>query len=159
MDDAHRYLAEVYRPAHNTEFMQLAAEEGSSFMSWGGSNLDDILCEQYGRTVTADNPDLIGTLTVKLFKSRRTGIDAITSRSRCVFIGTRTALLPFFTARGSWLIMPGVDNYAHLGGFVGGLGAAYLLNPLKRGGQRDFIFAVICLLATIFSVLYSVLNV
>lgn len=55
MDVANRYLAEVYRPAYNTEFMQPAAEEGSAFVPWGGSNLDDIVCEQYDRTVTADN--------------------------------------------------------------------------------------------------------
>jgi len=110
MDDANRDLAEVYRPAHNTEFMQLAAEEGSSFMPWGGSNLDDILCEQYGRTVTADNPDLIGTLKAKRCKFQRTGIDVITSGSGCVSIGTQTAHWPFFTARESWLIMMHREN-------------------------------------------------
>ena len=55
MDAANRYLAEVYRPAFNAEFMQPAAENGSAFVPWVGSTLDDILCEQYGRTVTADN--------------------------------------------------------------------------------------------------------
>jgi transposase len=55
MDAANRYLVEVYQPAFNEEFMQPAAEDGSAFVSWGGTNLDDILCEQYQRTVTADN--------------------------------------------------------------------------------------------------------
>ncbi len=55
MKAANRYLDEVYRPAFNTEFMQLPAEKGSAFVPWVGSNLDDILCEQYQRTVTADN--------------------------------------------------------------------------------------------------------
>ena len=55
MDAANRYLAEVYRPAFNAEFMQPAAEEGSAFVAWIGAHLDDILCEQYERTVTADN--------------------------------------------------------------------------------------------------------
>lgn len=55
MDAANRYLAEVYRPAYNTEFMQPAAEKGTAFVPWVGANLDDILCEQYQRTVTADN--------------------------------------------------------------------------------------------------------
>jgi len=55
MEAANRYLAEVYMPAFNGEFMQPAAEEGSAFMKWIGANLDDILCEQYERTVTADN--------------------------------------------------------------------------------------------------------
>jgi transposase len=55
MDAANRYLSEVYRPAFNAEFMQPAAEEGSAFVPWGGISLDDILCEQYDRTVSADN--------------------------------------------------------------------------------------------------------
>jgi len=55
MEAANRYLTEVYMPAFNGEFMQPAAEEGSAFMKWIGVNIDDILCEQYERTVTADN--------------------------------------------------------------------------------------------------------
>jgi hypothetical protein len=55
MDDANRYLAQNYRPAFNAEFMRPAAEEGSAFVPWIGVNLDDILCQQEERTVTADN--------------------------------------------------------------------------------------------------------
>ena len=55
MDAANRYLTEAYRPAFNAEFMQPAVKSGSAFVPWGGANLDDILCEQYDRTVTADN--------------------------------------------------------------------------------------------------------
>jgi hypothetical protein len=55
METANRYLAEVYLPAFNAEFMQPAAEEGTAFLKWIGANLDDILCEQHERTVTADN--------------------------------------------------------------------------------------------------------
>jgi len=52
---ANRYLQEVYLPAFNAEFAQAAAEEGSAFVSWIGGCLDDILCEQFERTVGADN--------------------------------------------------------------------------------------------------------
>ena len=55
MDVANRYLAQVYLPAFNAEFMQPAPEEGSAFVPWKGENLDDILCEQDERTVSADN--------------------------------------------------------------------------------------------------------
>jgi hypothetical protein len=55
MDAANRYLSDVYLPTFNAEFMQPAAEEGTAFVKWIGANLDDILCEQYERTVTADN--------------------------------------------------------------------------------------------------------
>jgi len=55
MDAANRYLAQRYRPAFNAEFMQPASEEGSAFVPWKGESLDDILCEQDERTVSADN--------------------------------------------------------------------------------------------------------
>ena len=55
MESANRYLAERYRPHFNAEFMQPAMEEGSAFVPWIGGNLDDILCEQFERTVGNDN--------------------------------------------------------------------------------------------------------
>ena len=55
MNAANRYMAQVYQPAFNTEFMQPATEEGSAFVPWIGKNLDDILCEHDERTVSADN--------------------------------------------------------------------------------------------------------
>jgi transposase len=55
MDAANRYLAQTYLPAFNAEFMRTAPEEGSAFVPWMGKDLDDILCEQDERTVSADN--------------------------------------------------------------------------------------------------------
>jgi hypothetical protein len=52
---ANRYLAKVYLPAFNAEFMQPPPEEGSAFVPWVGENLNDILCEQDERTVSGDN--------------------------------------------------------------------------------------------------------
>ena len=52
---ANRYLREVYRPAFNREFAQPAMETGSAFVPFPGGNPDDILCEQYERTVGKDN--------------------------------------------------------------------------------------------------------
>lgn len=55
MEEANRYLAEVYQPAFNAEFMQPALEQGSAFVRWVGGSLDDVLCEQHERTVGNDN--------------------------------------------------------------------------------------------------------
>ncbi len=66
MEMANRYLQKVYRPAVNREFMQLAAEEGSAFVPWIGTNLDDILCEHFERTVTADNCVSFEGLTLQI---------------------------------------------------------------------------------------------
>ena len=55
MAAANHYLASVYRPAFNAEFMQPPAEAGSAFVPCIGSGLGDILCEQFERTVGNDN--------------------------------------------------------------------------------------------------------
>jgi len=55
METANRYLADVYRPAFNDEFMQPPPEEGSAFVPWVGESIDDILCHQDQRIVSADN--------------------------------------------------------------------------------------------------------
>ena len=53
------------------------------------------------------------------------------------------------------LIMPGIDNAAHLGGFVGGYFAGMWLDPLKRERMDHFIGAAICLIATAATILIS----
>lgn len=46
------------------------------------------------------------------------------------------------------LIMPGIDNAAHLGGFLGGYLAGKWLDPLKAERMDHFVGAALCLLAT-----------
>jgi rhomboid protease GluP len=53
------------------------------------------------------------------------------------------------------LIMPGIDNGAHLGGFVGGYLAGMWLDPLKRERMDHFVGAAICLIATAIAVVTS----
>ena len=55
MEEANRYLAEVYMPAYNAEFVHPAREQRAAFIPWMGTNLDDILCEHHERTVSSDN--------------------------------------------------------------------------------------------------------
>jgi len=56
MDAADRYLEKEYKPDFNSEFMQPPAEERSAFVPYaGGEHLDDILCIQEERVVSADN--------------------------------------------------------------------------------------------------------
>ena len=55
MAAANRSLDEVYRTRFNARFAVPAREEGSAFVPWIGGSLDDILCEQFERTVGHDN--------------------------------------------------------------------------------------------------------
>jgi rhomboid protease GluP len=56
------------------------------------------------------------------------------------------------------LIMPGVDNYAHAGGYVGGYLAGMWLDPLKPERMDHFLYAVLCLAATALAILASLIK-
>lgn len=66
MKEANRYLKKVYMPAFNAEFAVPAQEEGTTFIPWVGTALDDILCEQYERTVGSDNCVQFEGLTLQI---------------------------------------------------------------------------------------------
>jgi rhomboid protease GluP len=57
------------------------------------------------------------------------------------------------------LIMPGVDNWGHAGGFVGGYLTASLLDPLKPERTDHLLVALGCILATAASIIASVVQV
>ena len=54
-------------------------------------------------------------------------------------------------------IMAGVDNWAHLGGFLGGYLAALWLDPLKPERPIHQLGALACLGLTLLSILASLL--
>jgi len=53
------------------------------------------------------------------------------------------------------LFVAGVDNSAHLGGFIGGYLASMWLDPLKRERMDHFIGAAVCIVATALSIVAS----
>jgi uncharacterized membrane protein YfcA len=54
------------------------------------------------------------------------------------------------------LIVPGIDNYAHAGGFFGGYLAARWLDPLKPERIDHIVGAVICLVISALAILASI---
>ncbi len=53
------------------------------------------------------------------------------------------------------LMMPGVDNWAHGGGFIGGYLASFVLNPMRPERGNHLLIAFICLAATLASIVAS----
>ena len=70
MDEANRYLSQVYMPAFNAQFKKPALEEGAAFVPWIGGNIDDILCEHFERTVNADNCVSFERMTLQIPANR-----------------------------------------------------------------------------------------
>jgi transposase len=55
MEDANRYLREVYLPRHNQQFSVKPESESSAFVPTAGFDIGDILCIQEERVVANDN--------------------------------------------------------------------------------------------------------
>lgn len=55
INQANDYILNVYLPAYNDEFAMVPEEAASMFIPWAGTPIEDILCEQYERTVGNDN--------------------------------------------------------------------------------------------------------
>jgi hypothetical protein len=55
LEDANRFIAEVYLPQHNARFTRVPAEAGSAFVADTAGAWRDILCVQEDRVVGNDN--------------------------------------------------------------------------------------------------------
>jgi rhomboid protease GluP len=55
-------------------------------------------------------------------------------------------------------VIPGVDNSAHLGGFIGGYAASLILDPLKPERIDHFAIAMGCLVVTLVALVWSVIT-
>lgn len=66
IEAANHWLATIYRPRYNEEFSHKAREEGSAFVALIGQSLEDILCEQFERTVSKDNCVAFERMTLQI---------------------------------------------------------------------------------------------
>ncbi len=97
-------------------------------------------------TVGASAP-LFGLLAALIYYGRRAGSSALGQQAK--FYAVVLALFGF--------LWPGVDNWAHLGGFLGGWFAARVLDPLKPERLDHLLLALLCLGLSLASVVFSVI--
>jgi membrane associated rhomboid family serine protease len=100
-----------------------------------------------GFTVGASAP-IFGLLGALVFYGRRTGSSIVGDQAK------QWALMLLIFG----FIMPGVDNWAHLGGFAGGYGTAKILDPLRPERLDHLVAALVCLALTVFSIVFSVVQ-
>jgi rhomboid protease GluP len=89
---------------------------------------------------------IFGLLGALVYYGRRGGSSHISGQA------TSMAVILFIFG----FVMPNIDNYAHLGGFVGGYGMARWLDPLEPERINHMVMALLCLAATLLSILASI---
>jgi rhomboid protease GluP len=59
-----------------------------------------------------------------------------------------------------YALFPGlnIDNYAHLGGFVGGYAVSVLMDPLKPERVDHIVIALGCIAASLLAVVWSAID-
>jgi rhomboid protease GluP len=98
-------------------------------------------------TIGASAP-IFGLLGALMYYSRRGGSSLV-----------RSAVMGYvISAAVLGIIMPGIDNWAHAGGFAGGYLVGRWLDPLKPERADHMVIAAVCLLASGVAVLASVLT-
>jgi rhomboid protease GluP len=98
-------------------------------------------------TVGASAP-VFGLLGALVYYGRRGGSSMI--RTEAMGYATTLFIMGF--------IIPGVDNYAHAGGFLGGYLAGLRLDPLKPERIDHLLWAAICLGLTALAIVASVIT-
>ncbi len=143
-------VAEVYGPARMIIVYTASGVSGFALSSLAGVYLGGMpipFLRGAGFTVGASAP-IFGLLGALVYYGRRSGnsLASQTSLQYAVIMGV------------FGLFSPGIDNYAHLGGFGGGYLMGLMLDPLKAERVDHMVVAFICLLATLVALGVSVLT-
>jgi rhomboid protease GluP len=98
-------------------------------------------------TVGASAP-IFGLLGALIYYGRRSGSSMVGDQAKS------WAIVLFIFG----FIMPGVDNWAHLGGFAGGYAASRILDPLHPERLDHLVIALLCLGLTVVSIVVSIVH-
>lgn len=139
-------ITDLFGPARTVIIYTVGGVAGFALSSLAGAYLPNLLfLRTAGFTVGASAPlfGLIGAL----YHYGRTSSSAV--KQQATFIMVQALVFG--------LLIPGIDNYAHLGGFVGGYATSAFFNPLTRERGDHILMAVLCLAATLLAIVASVL--
>ena len=140
--------ADVFGPGRMVIIYTVAGATGFLASSFAGAYLPNVPLLGGADLTVGASASIFGLLGALVAYGRLRGDSAVRSQAL-----TYAAVLFVFG-----LVMSGVDNWAHAGGFGGGYIAARLLNPMQRERINHLIGALVCLALTALAVLWSVLH-
>jgi rhomboid protease GluP len=140
-------VTDLFGPARTVIIYTVGGIVGFALSSLAGEFMPNLpLLQGASLTVGASAPvfGLIGAL----YHYGRTGSSAVRQMATSIMI---QAVI-------FGLLVQGIDNYAHLGGFAGGYFTSAFLNPMTRERGDHMIVALICLGATAISIAASIVT-
>ena len=140
--------AEMYGPGRMVIIYTAAGVAGFALSSFAGAYLPSLFFLSGGQITVGASANIFGLLGALVYYGRRSGSSRVGSEALSYAL-----MLGVFG-----FIMPGVDNYAHAGGFGGGYLAAMLLDPLKQERIDHIAIALGCLALSLLSIVVSVLH-
>jgi len=141
-------VAELYGPGRMVIIYVTAGVAGFALSSFAFAYIPPLLFLQGGFRTVGASAAIFGLLGALVYYGRRGGSSHIGGQALSYAL-----ILGLFG-----FLMPGVDNYAHAGGFGGGYLAARLLDPLKPERIDHIVIAVVLLAASLLSVVVSVVH-
>jgi membrane associated rhomboid family serine protease len=140
-------ITELFGPARTVIIYTAGGVAGFTLSSVAGAYFPNLpFLRTAGLTVGASAPvfGLIGAL----YHYGRTGSSVV--KQMAVSIMVQAAVFG--------LLVPGIDNYAHLGGFAGGYLTSAWLNPMARERGDHTIVAIGCLVASALAIIASIVT-
>jgi rhomboid protease GluP len=140
-------ITDLLGPARTVIIYTVGGVAGFALSSFAGAFLPNLpLLHTAGFTVGASAPvfGLIGAL----YHYGRTTSSAV--KQQATFIMVQAVVFG--------LLVPNIDNYAHLGGFAGGYFTSAFLNPMTRERGDHVLIAIGCLAASLLAVIASIVT-
>jgi len=142
--------ADVIGPARTVIIYTVAGVCGFLLSSLAGQYLNlGIPFLSGARLTLGASASIFGLLGALVHYGRVSGSSLIHSEAK------RYAIILFVFG----FLMPGIDNYAHAGGFLGGYAASAFFNPLTRERGDHMAAAFVCLALTVIAILLSIFRV
>jgi rhomboid protease GluP len=137
-------IGEIYGPARMIIIYTASGIAGFALSSFAGEYLwwMPLYFLRGAQLTVGASASIFGLLGAAVYYGRRSGSSAAaqTGLQYAIFLGI------------FGLIFPGVDNYAHAGGFLGGYLASMILDPLKPERVDHMVMAGVCLIATVLAI-------
>ena len=137
--------AELYGPSRMVVIYTAASATGFLLSSAAGAFLPRLPIIGGAELTVGASAPLFGLLAALVYYGRRSGSRAIGSQA------WSWALILFFMG----FFMGRVDNWAHLGGFLGGYAVSRWLDPLRAERTDHTLLALVCLAATLGAIVAS----